>query len=61
VSLRVPASATVAEVAQRVVTRPEACRFDPVVVVDDVGAVTGLVRVELLLARLADEQLRRRQ
>ncbi|MGX5658016.1 EAL domain-containing protein [Geodermatophilus nigrescens] len=59
VSLRVPASATVAEVAQRVVTRPEACRFDPVVVVDDIGAVTGLVRVELLLARLADQQARR--
>ncbi|MGY1670979.1 EAL domain-containing protein [Geodermatophilus sp. SYSU D00710] len=59
VSLRVPASAPVAEVAQRVVTRPEACRFDPVVV-DDVGAVTGLVRVELLLARLAEQQLRHR-
>ncbi len=61
VSLRVPASAPVVEVAQRVVTRPESCRFDPVVVVDDVGAVTGLVRVEALLARLADEQLRQRQ
>jgi EAL domain-containing protein (putative c-di-GMP-specific phosphodiesterase class I) len=58
VSLRVPSSVTAAEVARRVVTRPESCRFDPVVVVDDVGAVTGLVRVELLLTRLADQQLR---
>ncbi|CCH89243.1 Diguanylate phosphodiesterase [Modestobacter italicus] len=53
VSLRVPASAAVAEVAQRVVTRPEACRFDPIVVVDDVGAATGVLRVESLLTRLA--------
>ncbi|MGX5656592.1 EAL domain-containing protein [Geodermatophilus nigrescens] len=58
VSLRVPASTAVAEVAQRVVTRPEASRFDPVVVVDDVGAVTGLVRVESLLSRLAETQPR---
>jgi EAL domain-containing protein (putative c-di-GMP-specific phosphodiesterase class I) len=57
VSLRVPASATVAEVAQRVVTRPEACRFDPVVVVDDLGAATGVVRVESLLTRLASTRL----
>jgi EAL domain-containing protein (putative c-di-GMP-specific phosphodiesterase class I) len=58
VSLRVPASAAVAEVARRVVTRAEPHRFDPVVVVDDVGAVTGVVRVEVLLACLADQQLR---
>ncbi|MFQ1001973.1 EAL domain-containing protein [Modestobacter sp. SSW1-42] len=57
VSLRVPASATVAEVAQRVVTRPEGCRFDPVVIVDDIGAVTGVVRVESLLTRLANARL----
>ena len=58
VSLRVPASAAITEVAQRVVTRPADCRFDPVVVVDDVGAVTGLVRVESLLSRLADRRAR---
>lgn len=57
VSLRLPASATVAEVAQRVVTRPEACRFDPIVVVDDLGAATGVVRVESLLTRLASTRL----
>ncbi|MFQ1001960.1 EAL domain-containing protein [Modestobacter sp. SSW1-42] len=53
VSLRVPASATVAEVAQRVVTRPEACRFDPIVVTDDAGVAVGVIRVESLLTRLA--------
>jgi EAL domain-containing protein (putative c-di-GMP-specific phosphodiesterase class I) len=57
VSLRVPASATVAEVAQRVVTRPEVCRFDPIVVVDDIGAATGVIRVESLLTRLASTRL----
>ncbi len=55
VSLRVPASADVRAVAQRVVTRPEDTRFDPVVCVDGVGAVTGVIRVEDLLARLAQE------
>ena len=59
VSLRVPASAAVADVAQRVVTRREAVRFDPVVVVDDLGAVAGVVRVEALLSRLADSERRR--
>ncbi len=54
VSLRVPASAGVAEVARRVVARPESCRFDPVVCVDDVGAVAGIVRVERILSRLAE-------
>lgn len=55
VSLRVPASTGTAELARRVATRPEETRFDPVVCVDDVGAVVGLVRVEHLLARLADQ------
>lgn len=55
VSLRVPASTGVAELAQRVATRPAETRFDPVVCVDDVGAVVGLVHVEHLLTRLAEE------
>jgi hypothetical protein len=54
ISLRVPASAGVAEVARRVVARPESCRFDPGVCVDDVGAVAGIVRVERILSRLAE-------
>jgi EAL domain-containing protein (putative c-di-GMP-specific phosphodiesterase class I) len=53
VSLRVPASAGVREVAQRVAARPEETRFDPVVCVDSVGAVVGVVRVERLLLTLA--------
>lgn len=54
VSLRVPSSAAVADVARRVVARPEHCRFDPVVCVDDVGRALGVVRVERLLLRLAE-------
>ncbi len=52
VSLRVPSAAGVVEVARRVVARPESCRFDPVVCVDDVGRALGVVRVESLLLRL---------
>lgn len=60
VSLRVSASAAVTEVAQRVITRSEACRFDPVVVVDDIGAATGVIRIESLLSRLADTRTPRK-
>jgi EAL domain-containing protein (putative c-di-GMP-specific phosphodiesterase class I)/antitoxin (DNA-binding transcriptional repressor) of toxin-antitoxin stability system len=59
VSLRVSASAGTAEVARRVATRPEETRFDPVVCVDDVGAVVGVVRVDHLLARLAEQHEQR--
>ncbi|RJK96129.1 EAL domain-containing protein [Vallicoccus soli] len=54
VSLRVPASAGVVEVAQRLVAREEDVRFDPVVVVDDLGRAAGVVRVERVLQRLAE-------
>ncbi|MGR7024262.1 EAL domain-containing protein [Geodermatophilus sp. URMC 62] len=53
ISLRVPASAGVRAVAQRVAARPEDTRFDPVVCVDSVGAAVGVVRVERLLLHLA--------
>ncbi|WP_245177556.1 EAL domain-containing protein [Geodermatophilus sp. DF01_2] len=53
VTLRVPASAGVSEVAQRVAARPEETRFDPVVCVDARGAALGIVRVERLLLQLA--------
>ena len=56
VSLRVPASTGLAELARRIVTRAEACRFDPVVVVDELGRATGVVRVERVLLRLAELQ-----
>ena len=59
VSLRAAASTGVAELARRVVTRPEDTRFDPVVCVDDVGAVLGVVHVEHLLTRLAEQDDRR--
>ena len=54
VSLRVPASTPVVELARRVVARPPSCRFDPVVCVDDVGRATGIVRVERVLLRMAE-------
>lgn len=53
VSLRVPASAGLSEVAERVAARAEENRFDPVVCVDANGAALGIVRVERLLLRLA--------
>ncbi|WP_255363401.1 EAL domain-containing protein [Geodermatophilus sp. DSM 45219] len=53
VSLRVPASAGLSEVAHRVAARPEETRFDPVVCVDAHGAALGIVRVERLLLQLA--------
>lgn len=54
ISLRVAASTPVAEVARRLVTRPDALRFHPVLVVDDIGVATGVLRVERVLTRLAD-------
>ena len=55
VSLRAAASTGVTDLALRIVTRPEDTRFDPVVCVDDVGAVVGVVHVEHLLTRLAEQ------
>lgn len=54
VSLRVSASTSVVELARRIVARPEHCRFDPVVCVDDLGRSAGVIRVELVLLRLAE-------
>lgn len=54
VSLRVSASTSVVELARRLSARPESCRFDPVVCVDDSGRARGIVRVEQVLLRLAD-------
>lgn len=53
VTLRVPPSAEVTDVARRVVTRAPEHRYDPVAVVDDVGALLGIVGVDQLLLRLA--------
>lgn len=53
VSLRVPPSAGIGDVARRAASRPDGERFHPVVCVDDTGAVLGLVRVEQLLVHLA--------
>ncbi|ROP45836.1 EAL domain-containing protein [Pseudokineococcus lusitanus] len=53
VSLRTRATDDVVELALRLVARPAGCRFDPVVVVDDVGRAVGLVRAERVVGRLA--------
>lgn len=42
-----------ADLAKRAMARPAACRFDPVVICDDTGRVTGLVRLERLVGHLA--------
>jgi hypothetical protein len=59
VSLRVPASADVVEVARRVVGRPEHCRFDPVVCIDERGRAVGVMRLERILLRLAEQRATR--
>ena len=56
VSLRVPAATAVVDLAKRIVARPAATRFDPVVCVDDLGRATGIVRVEQVLLRLAGSE-----
>lgn len=52
VSLRARPSDGVVDLARRLVARPEAVRFDPVVVVDDLGRAVGVVRAERVVARL---------
>lgn len=52
--LRVPSAMSVLDLARRVVARPDHCRFDPVVCVDDLGRVVGIVRVERVLQRLTE-------
>jgi len=54
ISLRVPVSTSTVDVARRAIARDPACRFDPVVCVDEVGAAVGIVRVERLVTQLAD-------
>lgn len=54
VSLRVPVTANLVDVATRAMTRDPAQRFDPVIGVDEAGRFLGLVRVERLTLRLAE-------
>jgi EAL domain-containing protein (putative c-di-GMP-specific phosphodiesterase class I) len=54
VTLRVPGTTGVVELARRIAARAPEGRFDPVVCVDDLGRVTGVVRVEQVLLRLAE-------
>jgi len=54
VSLRVRPTAQVVDVAVRAMTRVPARRFDPVVCVDDGGAMQGVVRPERMTLRLAE-------
>jgi EAL domain-containing protein (putative c-di-GMP-specific phosphodiesterase class I) len=53
-SLRVRPSAALVEVATRAMTRVAARRFDPVLCVDEVGRLLGLVRPERMTLRLAE-------
>lgn len=50
--LLVQRSRRLVDLARRLVARPEASRFDPVVVVDDTGRAVGVVRAERVVARL---------
>jgi EAL domain-containing protein (putative c-di-GMP-specific phosphodiesterase class I) len=53
VSLRVSLSTSVVDVAQRLVSRPPHCRFDPVVCVDELGRAVGIIHLERILLQLA--------
>ncbi|ONH50838.1 diguanylate phosphodiesterase [Frankia sp. CcI49] len=44
----------VTEVARRAMTRPKGRRFDPVIIVTEMGRPLGLVRMERLMLRLAE-------
>jgi hypothetical protein len=54
VSLRVHPTDTVQDVALRALARDAACRFDPLVAVDDSGRFVGLVVMERVIAQLAE-------
>lgn len=54
--LTVAASSRLADVARRAMLRPPATRFHPLVCCDGRGRYVGLVRVERLVAALADER-----
>lgn len=53
--LAVNVTTPVAEAAQRAMLRPRSSRFVPMVCVDDLGAVVGVVRIDVLLRHLADQ------
>lgn len=59
--LVVAPSARVPEVARRAVLRPPATRFDPVVCCDARGRYLGLVRIERLVAALAQARSRQHE
>ena len=54
VGLRVRPTAALVEVATRAMTRVAARRFDPVLCVDELGRLLGLVRPERMTLRLAE-------
>jgi EAL domain-containing protein (putative c-di-GMP-specific phosphodiesterase class I) len=60
ITLRVPLSAGIIDVARRLVARPEHCRFDPIVCVDERGRALGVVRTERVMLYLAQLKSRDR-
>jgi EAL domain-containing protein (putative c-di-GMP-specific phosphodiesterase class I) len=52
-SLQVSVDTSVAEAAQRAITRPREHRFHPIVCTDDLGRFVGLVRMERIVEFLA--------
>lgn len=54
--LRVKATEAVREVALRAIGRPADRRWDPVLCVDAVGRLTGIIHLERLIAKLADDR-----
>lgn len=57
--LLVHASAEVADIARRAMTRPPAERFDPLVCCDDAGRYVGLLPINRLLIALSEDSVNR--
>jgi hypothetical protein len=54
--LRVKASTPLVALAERAMTRPERLRWDPIVCIDELGHLVGIVRLHRLVSALAESK-----
>lgn len=54
--LRVQSTTPLAAIAERAMTRPERLRWDPIVCIDELGHLVGIVRLHRLVSTLAQSQ-----
>lgn len=53
--MRIKADSALAAVVRRAMTRPERLRWDPVLCIDDLGHLSGVVRISRLISALAED------